>query len=46
MARWGAACGTAFDAKTFLAEHPQFSWMADILRSRPSEPWVEIQARE
>jgi Phospholipase B len=44
MARWGDACGRPFEARTFLAEHPQFSWMADILKSRPSEPWVEIAA--
>ena len=45
-ARWGAACGRAFDAPKFLAEHPQFEWMKDILRSRPSEPWVEFTAGE
>ena len=26
-ARWGSACGTAFDAEKFLAAHPQFDWM-------------------
>ena len=43
-ARWGSACGMPFDAKKFLAEHPQFDWMHDILPSRPAEPWTEVRA--
>ena len=46
MARWGSACGKAFDAPKFLADHPQFDWMKDILRSRPSEPWTAFVAGE
>jgi hypothetical protein len=45
-ARWGSADGTAFDASAFLAAHPQFDWMAGILRSRPAEPWVVFRAGE
>ena len=45
-ARWGSACGKAFDAPKFLAAHPQFDWMKDMLKSRPSEPWVEFRAGE
>ena len=45
-ARWGSACGLAFDAKKFLASHPQFGWLKDILKSRPSQPWVEFRAGE
>jgi hypothetical protein len=45
-ARWGAACGTPFDAGKFLKEHPQFEWMTGILRSRESFPWVEFRAGE
>jgi hypothetical protein len=45
-ARWGSACGTAFDAHTFLAAHPQFDWMRGILKSRPSRPWTEFRADE
>ena len=45
-ARWGAACGTAFDAQKFLAEHPQYEWMKDILQSRPSELWTTFAAGE
>ena len=46
MARWGSACGLAFDAPKFLAAHPQFDWMKDILQSRPSEPWTPFAAGE
>jgi hypothetical protein len=45
-ARWGSACGTAFDAPKFLAAHPQFDWMRGILKSRPSMPWTEFRAGE
>jgi hypothetical protein len=43
LARWGAACGTPFDAKAFLARHPQFDWMAGILKDRPRQPWTEFR---
>jgi Phospholipase B len=46
VARWGSSCGIAFDAKKFLQEHPQFEWMAGILKSRPTEPWTIFQAGE
>jgi len=45
-ARWGSACGTAFDAEKFLNDHPQFDWMTGILKSRPSEPWTVFTAGE
>jgi len=45
-ARWGSACGTPFDAKQFLTDHPQFEWMKIILQSRSSEPWTEFMAGE
>jgi hypothetical protein len=45
-ARWGSGCGKAFDATAFLARRPQFAWMKDILRSRPSQPWTTFQAGE
>jgi hypothetical protein len=43
-ARWGAACGTPFDAEKFLAVHPQFDWMQGILKSRPAQPWTDFRA--
>lgn len=45
-ARWGSGCGRAFEATNYLAAHPQFDWMTDILKSRPAEPWVEFRAGE
>ncbi len=45
-ARWGSACGRAFDAEKFLAAHPQFDWMRGNLKSRPSEPWTVFVAGE
>jgi hypothetical protein len=45
-ARWGSADGTAFDAAKFLTDHPQFDWMAGLLKSRPAEPWVDFTAGE
>jgi hypothetical protein len=45
-AHWGAACGPPFDASAFLSEHPQYEWMSGLLKSRPTEPWVEFKAGE
>ncbi|MEK7686423.1 MAG: hypothetical protein AAB466_13490 [Verrucomicrobiota bacterium] len=45
-ARWGSACGQAFNAERFLVEHPQFDWMKDIVRSRPPQPWTVFRAGE
>jgi hypothetical protein len=42
-ARWGTACGMNFDAGRYLADHPQFDWMQEILQRRPSEPWTEFR---
>jgi hypothetical protein len=46
IARWGSACGTAFNAKKFLEEHPQFDYLSGRLHNRPSEPWTEFKAGE
>src|SRR5512138_2965426 len=43
-ARWGSGCGRPFDAAAFLAAQPQFDWMGDILKSRPSQPWAVFRA--
>ena len=45
-ARFGSACGRAFDAAGFLAEHPQYEWLRAIMPSRPSQPWALFQAGE
>jgi hypothetical protein len=46
VARWGAACGTPFDAKKFLEQHPQYDWMDGLLKDRPSQPWAVFKAGE
>jgi hypothetical protein len=46
LARWGSACGMAFDAKQFLDDHPQFEWMTGLLKDRPTQPWTEFKAGE
>jgi hypothetical protein len=45
-AHWGAACGPAFDAAAFLLAHPQFEWMAGLLKDRPRGPWTDFTAGE
>jgi phospholipase B-like protein len=45
-ARWGSACGGAFNAAKFLEAHPQFEWMAAQLPDRPSQPWVNFRSGE
>jgi hypothetical protein len=45
-ARWGSACGRTFDSAKYLAEHPQFDWKSDILKSRPAEPWTQFRVGE
>jgi len=45
-ARWGSACGRAFDAGQFLAAHPQFDFLEGYLKSRPSQPWTDFRAGE
>jgi len=46
VARWGSACGMAFNANKFLEEHPQFDWMTGLLRDRPTQPWTIFKAGE
>lgn len=46
IARWGAACGTPFDAKKFLEQHPQYDWMNGLLKDRPAQPWTIFKAGE
>lgn len=43
-ARWGSACGLPFDASKFLADHPQYDWMKDVLHDRPSQEWTVFKS--
>jgi hypothetical protein len=46
VARWGAACGTPFDAKKFLEQNPQYDWMNGLPKDRPTQPWTTFKAGE
>jgi len=39
-ARWGSTCGMAFDAEAFLQDHPQFDYLREFLKDRPTQPWT------
>jgi hypothetical protein len=45
-ARWGSACGKAFDGEKFLKDHPQYDWMKGLLANRPTQPWTVFKAGE
>jgi len=45
-ARFGSACGMPFLARKFLTAHPQFEWMTEILKDRPTEPWTIFKVGE
>ncbi len=40
--RWGRACGTPLDVRTFLAQHPQYEWLRGYMRDRPTQPWTKF----
>jgi hypothetical protein len=45
-ARWGAPCGTPFNAKQYLEEHPQYDWTEGLLYDRPAQPWTMFKIDE
>jgi hypothetical protein len=45
-ARFGTGCDLSFDAKAFLAAHPQFDVLSNRLESRAAQPWTEFRAGE
>ncbi|RKZ85952.1 MAG: peptidase C45 [Candidatus Parabeggiatoa sp. nov. 1] len=44
LAIWGRANGVAFNAKEFLAKHPQWEWQKYCLDDRPEQPWTQFSA--
>jgi hypothetical protein len=46
IARVGHPCGTKFDAAKFLEAHPEYSWMAPVLRDMVAGPWTQFRAGE
>jgi hypothetical protein len=46
LARWGSPCGRPFEAAAFLEAHPQYDWMAGLIKDRPTRPWMMFKAGE
>ncbi len=42
LARWGSACGRAFDSAGFLEKNSQYSVLQDYLFDRPSQFWDRL----
>lgn len=42
MARWGSACGMAFDTKEFIKRNIVWEEQEPYLLDRPSQPWTEF----
>jgi hypothetical protein len=42
-ARWGAACGRAFSAKSFIHAHPRFREWTPVLADFPAQPWTIVR---
>ena len=43
-ARWGSPCGMPFYAEEFLKKNPQFEYLREFLKDRPSLPWTRLKA--
>ena len=43
-ARWGSPCGMPFYADEFLEKNPQFEYLREFLKDRPSLPWTRLKA--
>ena len=44
-ARWGRACGTPLDTRSFFDAHPEYDWMRELTKDRPTQPWVQFAAQ-
>ena len=40
----GHQCGGSFSAANFLAAHPEYDWMENLLRDLPAGPWTRFRA--
>ena len=41
--RWGSSCGMPFYADAFLEKNPQFEYLREFLKDRPSRPWIKVK---
>jgi hypothetical protein len=46
VARMGHPCGANFDAKPFLAAHPEYAWQEPYLRDMNAGPWTHFAVGE
>ncbi len=46
VAHMGHPCGSDFIAKKFLADHPEYSWEAPVLRDMKAWPWTTFTVGE
>lgn len=46
IGRFGNSSGMAFDASKFLDEHPQWEYVRDYMKDRPSQPWTVFKAED
>jgi hypothetical protein len=46
VARMGHPCGADFNAKPFLAAHPEFAWQQPYLQDMKAGPWTFFRADE
>lgn len=42
IGRWGPSCGTPFDSKKFVQEHPEYKEWERVLVDFPKKDWVKI----
>jgi hypothetical protein len=40
--RFGSACGTNFNVKKYVKEHPKYKSWGKYLKNIPTEPWISI----
>lgn len=43
--RIGRADGVEFNIDAFLSKHPEWSWQKGYLMSRPTQPWIIVDAK-
>jgi hypothetical protein len=44
VGRWGPSCGTPFDTKKFVQEHPEYKEWERVLVDFPKKEWVRIHS--
>ena len=44
IAHAGHPCGESFHSAPFLAEHPQYGYLKEVLKDMPAGPWTEFEA--